>query len=60
MTALLVVVVVEVVLGLVRREDELDGGAGVLRQLRADVVRVDLVGEEVVDLLRRMRTVWKR
>lgn len=45
---------------LVRREEQLDGGAGVLRHVAADLVRVDLVRQEVVDLVRRVRTVWKK
>ncbi len=44
---------------LVRREEELYGRSRVLGDVRADLVRVDLVHQQVVDLVRRMRTVWK-
>ena len=46
---------------LVGWEEQRDGGARVSSHLRADLVRVELVHQKVVDVLRhRVGAVWKR
>lgn len=59
MPALPVQLVVNVKLGLVGREEELDGRAGVLGHVRAHLVRVDLVHQQVVDLVPGVRAIFK-
>ena len=52
--------VINVKLGLVRREEELDGGPGVLCHIGTHLVRVDLVHQQVVDLGPWVRAVCER
>ncbi len=46
--------------GLIRWEEKLDGRASVLGDVAANLVRVDLVHQKVVDLAGRMRAVCKK
>jgi len=44
---------------LIGREEQLDGGGRVLGDAAANLVRIDLVYQQVIDVILRLRAVWK-